>query len=381
MAGRSAAPALRGRSPRFLLPARSWGLLWAESASPRWPRGGSAPPRARVVARRHKGRRAAPQGACAAPQGACHSSPRGRSTCAGGRSTCAGTGGTFSPRRRWPCWGRTTAALMRTGSRPLGASSTPLPSKAIPDAGWRACWSSRSVKAAGAGRPGLAVPPAATSHAGSGGGVLRPNGVSVRWHLCPDCGTSRHRDHHAARDQPAVGARPPWGRADPSGANVAHGAARRLSSSRMYPGECQVIGGQGRKKLRLVVEQRREMALFRVVGRCATGEPGRHPACHPDRHVGIERTMPEVERLEGYVLQSEVPVASVQLALVDGSPHPLAIGLSGGCGQWVNEAMGQERLAVRLYHPLHRVRLGLAGVPFIASPSLYRPVIDLLRQD
>jgi hypothetical protein len=91
--------------------------------------------------------------------------------------------------------------------------------------------------------------------------------------------------------------------------------------------------------------------------------------------------MPEVERLEGYVLQSESPVASVQPALVDGSPHPLARGLSGGCGQWVNEAMGQERLAVRLYHPLHRVRLGLAGVPFIASPSLYRPVIDLLRQD
>jgi transposase len=22
--------------------------------------------------------------------------------------------------------------------------------------------------------------------------------VSVRWHLCPDCGTSLHRDHNAA---------------------------------------------------------------------------------------------------------------------------------------------------------------------------------------
>ncbi|HEV2458530.1 MAG TPA: zinc ribbon domain-containing protein, partial [Ktedonobacterales bacterium] len=32
----------------------------------------------------------------------------------------------------------------------------------------------------------------------SGCGVLVHKGLSVRWHACPDCGTSLHRDHNAA---------------------------------------------------------------------------------------------------------------------------------------------------------------------------------------
>jgi putative transposase len=42
------------------------------------------------------------------------------------------------------------------------------------------------------------VPPAYTSHACSGCGKLVQKGLSVRWHLCPECGTSLQRDHNAA---------------------------------------------------------------------------------------------------------------------------------------------------------------------------------------
>jgi transposase len=43
------------------------------------------------------------------------------------------------------------------------------------------------------------VPPAYTSQTCSGCGVLVAKGLSVRWHSCPDCGTSLHRDHNAAK--------------------------------------------------------------------------------------------------------------------------------------------------------------------------------------
>src|SRR5262249_48571434 len=94
------------------------------------------------------------------------------------------------------------------------------------------------------------------------------------------------------------------------------------------------------KQLLLVVEQRREVALVRVVVRLAAGELVRHPARHSDRHVGIERTMPEVERLEGNVLKPESPLASVEPALVGSSLHPLSIRFSGGRTQLVDQAMG-----------------------------------------
>jgi transposase len=77
--------------------------------------------------------------------------------------------------------------------------------KAIADAGWRGFLSILAFKAANAGKRAVAVPPASTSQACSGGGVSVQQGFSVRWHACPECGTSRHRDHHAARNILALG--------------------------------------------------------------------------------------------------------------------------------------------------------------------------------
>jgi putative transposase len=70
--------------------------------------------------------------------------------------------------------------------------------KSISDAGWGQFCAIRSCKAAEAGKTVVGVPPAFTSQACSGCGVVVQKGVSVRWHLCPECGTSRHRDHNAA---------------------------------------------------------------------------------------------------------------------------------------------------------------------------------------
>jgi putative transposase len=72
--------------------------------------------------------------------------------------------------------------------------------KSIQDAGWSAFLSILSFKAACAGRRVVAVPPAYTSQACSGCKVLVSKGLSVRWHSCPECGTSLHRDHNAARN-------------------------------------------------------------------------------------------------------------------------------------------------------------------------------------
>jgi len=55
-------------------------------------------------------------------------------------------------------------------------------------------------KAACAGKQVQAVHPAYTSQICSGCGVLVAKGLSVRWHRCPDCGTSLHRDYNAARN-------------------------------------------------------------------------------------------------------------------------------------------------------------------------------------
>jgi putative transposase len=72
--------------------------------------------------------------------------------------------------------------------------------KSIADAGWSAFLGILSCKAAEAGKTVVAVPPAFTSQACSGCGGLVHKGLSVRWHWCPDCGTSLHRDHNAARN-------------------------------------------------------------------------------------------------------------------------------------------------------------------------------------
>jgi putative transposase len=70
--------------------------------------------------------------------------------------------------------------------------------KSIADAGWRAFLTILTFKAESAGKRVQAVNPAFTSQACSGCGVTVSKGLSVRWHTCPDCGASLHRDHNAA---------------------------------------------------------------------------------------------------------------------------------------------------------------------------------------
>jgi putative transposase len=80
--------------------------------------------------------------------------------------------------------------------------------KSISDAGWSAFLAILTFKAANAGNAGnagkrvQAVNPAFTSQAcsGPGCGAIVQKGLSVRWHACPVCGTSLHRDHNAARN-------------------------------------------------------------------------------------------------------------------------------------------------------------------------------------
>ncbi len=77
--------------------------------------------------------------------------------------------------------------------------------KSIADAGWSQFLSILHAKAAWAGRRAVAVPPAYTSQTCSGCGVMVTKGLSVRWHSCPDCGTSLHRDHNAAKNIERLG--------------------------------------------------------------------------------------------------------------------------------------------------------------------------------
>ncbi len=77
--------------------------------------------------------------------------------------------------------------------------------KSIQDAGWNQFLNILSAKAAWAGRTVVAVPPAYTSQMCSGCGVIVKKGLSVRWPACPDCGTSLHRDHNAAKNIERLG--------------------------------------------------------------------------------------------------------------------------------------------------------------------------------
>jgi len=79
--------------------------------------------------------------------------------------------------------------------------------KSISDAGWSAFLGILAAKAVYAGRRVVAVPPAYTSQTCSGCGVIVSKGLSVRWHSCPDCGTSLHRDHNAAKNIQSLGQR------------------------------------------------------------------------------------------------------------------------------------------------------------------------------
>jgi putative transposase len=77
--------------------------------------------------------------------------------------------------------------------------------KSIQDAGWGAFLIILTHKAACAGRRIIPVNPAYTSQTCSGCGVIVQKGLSVRWHSCPDCGTSLHRDHNAAKNRERAG--------------------------------------------------------------------------------------------------------------------------------------------------------------------------------
>ena len=79
--------------------------------------------------------------------------------------------------------------------------------KSIADAGWGAFLAILTFKAASAGKRVQAVDPAYTSQACSGCGVVVSKGLSVRWHSWPDCGTSLHRDHNAAKNREGRGQR------------------------------------------------------------------------------------------------------------------------------------------------------------------------------
>lgn len=70
--------------------------------------------------------------------------------------------------------------------------------KSISDAGWSSFLTILSFKAECAGRRVVGVPPKWTSQRCFGCGELVVKGLSVRWHRCPHCSASLHRDHNAA---------------------------------------------------------------------------------------------------------------------------------------------------------------------------------------
>jgi putative transposase len=77
--------------------------------------------------------------------------------------------------------------------------------KSIADAGWSAFLSLLDYKAACAGRRVIAVGPVFTGQMCSGCGMLVQKSLSIRWHACPACGTSLHRDHNAAKKRERLG--------------------------------------------------------------------------------------------------------------------------------------------------------------------------------
>jgi IS605 OrfB family transposase len=105
--------------------------------------------------------------------------------------------------------------------------------KSIQDAGWSEFLGILSFKAVCAGRSVVAVNPAYTSQACSGCGVLVAKGLSVRWHECPECGTSLHRDHNAAKNIEWRGQRLRGGVGIPASEN-------REPMGLLAPVECQI---------------------------------------------------------------------------------------------------------------------------------------------
>ncbi len=80
----------------------------------------------------------------------------------------------------------------------------------------------------------IAVDPAFTSQTCSGCGVVVQKGLSVRWHSCPDCGTSLHRDHNAAKNIEMA-------RAAPSGRRGGTRVGEPRTHGALAPAECQTV--------------------------------------------------------------------------------------------------------------------------------------------
>ena len=72
--------------------------------------------------------------------------------------------------------------------------------KSIADAGWAQFRTTLEYKAACAGKQVVAVPPQYTSQDCSGCGERVPKSLSVRTHVCPNCGLVMDRDTNAARN-------------------------------------------------------------------------------------------------------------------------------------------------------------------------------------
>jgi putative transposase len=72
-------------------------------------------------------------------------------------------------------------------------------SRAISDAGWSGFLLTLRAKAESAGLACVGVDARGTSQECSGCGGHVPKPLSVRWHDCPHCGLSLHRDTNAAR--------------------------------------------------------------------------------------------------------------------------------------------------------------------------------------
>ena len=81
-----------------------------------------------------------------------------------------------------------------------GASQKAGLNKSIQDAGWRQFLSILAFKAACAGKRVEAVPPAYTSQDCSGCGERMEISLSVRTHVCTNCGLILDRDENAARN-------------------------------------------------------------------------------------------------------------------------------------------------------------------------------------
>ena len=141
------------------------------------------------------------------PNAACRAARRGanRPPQEGGQVAGEGASGGQTPANRSPAQNRVAArsAARRNLSRRLadGQHAPEPPSRQEHQrCGLVAVLAHPELKAACAGRPVVAVPPAYTSQTCSGCGVVVSKGLSVRWHACPDCGTSLHRDHNAAKN-------------------------------------------------------------------------------------------------------------------------------------------------------------------------------------